>query len=61
MTDKYIVVAEKDIERFRERCNHEMDGGYAPVGGLVKTDHEFFQAFTLTPKPGRPAAKKATK
>ena len=60
MTDKYIVIAEKDISRFVSRCNHEMGNGYVPQGGMLKTDYEFFQAFTLAAKPGRPPTKKTT-
>ncbi len=48
--EKYLVVAEKEIARFRERCNYEMNNGYIPVGGLVKTSHEFFQSFILDEK-----------
>ena len=51
MASKYIVVAEIDIDRFRTRCNNEMDNGYLPVGGMVVKGEgnrvEYFQSFVL--------------
>jgi len=63
MASKYIVVAEVDLNRFRERCNNEMDNGYEPVGGMVVKGEgnrvEYFQSFVLKyeqpkSKVGRP-------
>jgi hypothetical protein len=61
MAESYKVVASTDLARFVERCNHETDNGYEPIGGMVikgeSTRVEYFQSFILTsPKrsPGRP-------
>ena len=58
MTEAYKVVWHRDIDVFMERCNLLIEQGYIPVGGLVKGEREFFQAFSMKAKPGRPAVKK---
>ncbi len=65
MASKYIVVAEVELNRFRERCNNEMENGYSPVGGMVVKGEgqrvEYFQSFILTyeaPKAKMGAPKK---
>ena len=65
MASKYIVVHAQDINRFTERCNHEMDEGYTPVGGMMVRGEaarvEYLQAFILVyeaPKAKMGAPKK---
>ena len=59
--NKYIVVAETTIDRFRERCNYEVGQGYIPTGGVTVVGQgnraEYFQSFILDNK--KPSVKKA--